>query len=138
MKSNTYIFFDGNCAEALERYEKTLGAKVESAMKNAGTPAAEEVPATGQDKILHARVTIGDQVYMASDAPPGHYQRPQGCSIALTVGDAAEAERVHGVLADGGKVAMPLAETFFAERFSMVTDRYGIPWMVNFPGNKQK
>jgi len=136
MQASPYLFFDGQCEAALKFYEKYLGAKIEAKTTHAGTPAAEEVPPEWRDKILHARFTVGDTVLMASDAPPGHFKQPQGFSVSLQVKDPAEAERVFHALAEKGTVTMPIQQTFWADRFGMLVDRFGIPWMVNSEGGK--
>jgi len=82
-------------------------------------------------KLLHARMPIGDTLSMGSDAPAGRLQKMQGFSVALGIDDPAEAERIYNALADGGTVQMPLAETFWAKKFGMLTDRFGTPWMIN-------
>ena len=96
-----------------------------------GTPSEQDVPPEWRKKILHARLTVGDQVLMASDAPPERYEQPKGFSVSLNIDDPAEAERIFHALAENGKVQMPLAQTFWAIRFGMCVDRFGIPWMVN-------
>jgi PhnB protein len=131
MLMNPYLFFTGQCEEAFKFYEKLLGGKIQVMMTHEGTPAAGQVPAEWQKKILHARLAVGDQVLMASDAPPGRQQKPQGFSVSLTVKDVAEAERIYQGLAENGTVGMPLQKTFWAERFAMLVDRFGIPWMIN-------
>jgi PhnB protein len=131
MQINTYLLFTGQCEEAFQFYEKLLGGKIESMMPHAGSPAESQVPAEWRDKILHARMTVGGQVLMASDAPPGRQSKPQGFSVNIGLSDPAQAERIFKGLADGGTVIMPLAETFWAYRFGMLVDRFGIPWMVN-------
>jgi PhnB protein len=89
------------------------------------------VPVEWRNKILHARLTVGDQVLMGSDAPPGHYEEPKGFSVSLQISDPADAERIFNVLAENGKVQMPMQKTFWAVRFGMLVDRFGVPWMVN-------
>jgi PhnB protein len=131
MQMNNYLFFNGNCEVAFKFYAKCLGGKIDAMMTHEGTPAAGGVPADWAKKILHARLAVGDAVLMASDAPPEHYSKPQGFSININVIDAAEAERLFKALSEGGNVTMPIAETFWAVRFGMFTDKFGIPWMVN-------
>ena len=131
MQLNPYLVFDGRCAEAFRFYEKTLGGKIEAMLTHGETPAAEHVDASWHDKIMHANLKVGDLDLMGSDAPPQYYEQPRGISVALHVADAREGERIFNALADGGTVTMPLEKTFWAERFGMVTDRFGIPWMVN-------
>jgi PhnB protein len=131
VKLNPYLMFNGNCEEAFGFYERVLGGKIVAMHAHEGTPAAEHVPAEWGKKIMHARMTIGDEVLMASDAPPGHYQPMQGFSVSLNVEAPGEAERVFHALAEGGTVRMPIQETFWALRFGMLTDRFGTPWMIN-------
>jgi PhnB protein len=131
MQLNSYLYFDGQCEAAFKFYAQVLGGKIEAMMAHEGTPAADHVPAEWRSKIMHARLSLGDQVLMASDAPPGHFHRPQGFSVNIGVQDPAEAERIFKTLAEGGSVTMPLAQTFWAKRFGMAVDRFGIPWMVN-------
>jgi len=132
MRVNTYLFFDGNCEAAFKFYERVLGGKIETMMPHAGSPAESSVPSAWASKILHAHMTIGGTVLMASDAPPAHSPgKPQGFAVSLEVATAAEADRVFAELSRGGKVTMPIAETFFAKRFGMCSDQFGIPWMVN-------
>ena len=131
MQLNPYLNFNGNCEEAFKFYERAVGARIDCLLRHEGTPAEAHVAPEWRNKVLHGRITINGQTIMASDCPPGHFVQPQGFSITLTTKDAGEAERVFGSLAEGGKVCMPIAETFWAVRFGMVTDRFGTPWMVN-------
>ncbi len=131
MQINSYLIFDGNCEEAFKFYEKHLGGKIEALLTHKGTPAACQVPPEWAKKILHARMAIGNAVLMASDAPPGRYSKPDGFSVNIGVNNVREAERIFNALAENGTVHMPLGETFWAERFGMLTDRFGIPWMLN-------
>jgi PhnB protein len=131
MKANAYLTFDGNCAEAFKVYENVLGGKIVAMMTHRDTPAEAHVPAEWRDKILHARLVFGDNVLMASDAPPGRFQKMQCFSVTLFTNDPAEAERLFNALADGGAVTVPLGETFWAVKFGMLIDRFGTPWMIN-------
>ena len=131
MQLNPYLMFNGTCEEALKFYEQTLGAKIDAVMKNEGSPAAEHMPPDWGDKVLHARFTVGNNVVMASDAPPGHYSQPQGFSISVGLNDAARGEEIFNKLAQGGSTQMPFGPTFWAKGFGMCVDRFGIPWMVN-------
>jgi PhnB protein len=131
MEMATYLTFDGRCREAFAFYEKCLGGKIAAMMTHAQTPAAAHVPAEWGEKIIHARMTVGGQTLMGSDAPPDRYEPAKGFSVMLGVDDAATAERMFHDLAEGGQVRMPIDKTFWAERFGMLTDRFGIPWMVN-------
>jgi PhnB protein len=131
MQINPYLLFTGQCEEAFKFYEKLLGGKIEMIMTHEGTPAAAQVPAEWLKKILHARIVVGGHVLMGSDAPPGRQEKPQGFSVSLSVKEPAEAERLFQALAENGAVRMPIQETFWAKRFGMLVDRFGIPWMVN-------
>ncbi len=132
MQFNSYLYFDGNCEEAFKFYEKLFNGKIEMMLTHDGTPAACQVPPEWQKKILHARMTIGDTVLMASDAPPGRFHKQAGFSISINLNDVQQAERIFNSLAEQATaVTMPFGETFWAHRFGMVTDRFGIPWMIN-------
>lgn len=131
MKMNTYLFFDGRCEEAFAFYAKLFGGKIEMMLVHEGTPAEGHVPAEWRKKILHARLVIGDNILMASDAPPDHSQKPQGFYVNIGLTDVPEGERLFNALADGGTVRMPFEKTFWAERFGMLVDRFGTPWMIN-------
>lgn len=131
MQLNPYLLFNGDCEQALKFYEQTLGGKIESMMTFAGTPSAEHVPAEWADKVLHGSIKIDGHALMVSDAPPGHYQKPQGMSVSLSLNDRAKGERIFNALAENGTVQMPFEKTFWASGFGMCVDRFGIPWMVN-------
>lgn len=131
MKLNTYLFFDGKCEEALNFYAKTLSGKVEAMLKYEGMPGCDQMPAGWNSKIMHGRISVGDTLLMASDAPPDRTKPMQGFSVNISVDTAAEAERVFHALAEGGTPTMPIAETFWAVRFGMLVDRFGTAWMVN-------
>jgi len=131
MQVNPYLFFNGNCEAAFKFYEKVLGGKIDAMMTHEGTPAAGQVPPEWQKKILHARLSIGDEVLMASDAPPDRHESMKGFSVTLGVDKPAEAERIFHALAKDGTVKMPIQETFWAVRFGMLVDQFGTPWMIN-------
>jgi PhnB protein len=133
MQVNPYIFFNGNCEEALNFYQKVLGARIEAKMPFGDGPPDMPIPADWKNKIMHSHVTIDGEVLMASDGMPGDFQQPQGFRIALQVEDPAEAERRFKALAEGGSVQMPFGATFFSNGFGMCIDKFGIPWMVNSP-----
>ena len=126
-----YLFFNGTCAEAFRFYEKVLGGKIVDMLTHAETPMKDHVAPDWQDKIIHARLLVGDAVIMASDAPPQYHKTAQGFSVSVHVKTEDEAERIFKALAEGGTVTMPLEKTFWAARFGMLTDRYGTPWMIN-------
>jgi PhnB protein len=131
MPLNPYLSFDGNCQEAFAFYHQCLGGEIEAMIAHAGTPAEEHVPPEWKDKIMHARLNLGDGVLMGGDAPPGMYQPPKGISVALQIKDPAQADKIYAALSEGGSITMPIGETFWAVRFAMFVDRFGIPWMIN-------
>lgn len=131
MQLNPYLLFNGQCEAAFKFYEKCLGGRVEVMTTYLGSPAEKQVPSEWRNKILHARLAVGDEVLMASDAPPGRFEEPKGFSVSLLVNSAAEADRIFQALAENGTVRMPIQQTFWAARFGMLVDRFGIPWMVN-------
>lgn len=129
---DAYLFFDGNCADAMHFYERTLGGKLEILMKNADSPMAQQMPQGNPDGILHARMVIDGRVLMASDWMTDRpYEGMHGFSLSLTYPAIADAQRVFDALAKGGKVTMPLQKTFWSEAFAMLVDRFGTPWMIN-------
>ena len=130
MQVNPYLFFNGNCEEAFKFYEQLIGAKIEAMMTHEGTPMAGHGPEGWDSKIIHASMIIGNTRLMASDAPPADYSKPQGLSVSLSVETVEDAERIFAGLAENGTVQMPIGETFWAVRFGMVVDRFGIPWMI--------
>jgi PhnB protein len=130
---NAYLIFDGTCAQAMRFYERTLGGKLEM-MTLGQSPIAAQTPPGSADRILHARLIMGDRMLMASDSMAGHpYEGMKGFSLSLIYPTVAEAQRVFNALADGGQVTMALQKTFWAEAFGMLIDRFGTPWMVNGP-----
>ncbi len=131
MQLNPYLLFNGQCEEAFKFYAQCLGAKIIAMTPHAGTPAEQQTPPEWRDKILHARMELNGTALMGSDAPPQHYQVPKGFSVSLMLKDPAEADRIFAALSENGKVGMPIQKTFWATRFAMLTDRFGIPWMIN-------
>jgi PhnB protein len=131
MQLQPYLFFDGRCEEAVEFYRRTLGAEVEMMMrfKDSPEPPPNATP-DNADKVMHTSFRIGDTKVMASDGRCQGRPSFQGFALSLTARDEAEAERLFNALCDGGAVQMPLAKTFFSPRFGMVTDRFGVCWMV--------
>ncbi len=133
MQINPYLFFEGNCREAFTLYSKILGGEIEAMITHAGTPAEHHVGPEWADKIMHASLQVSGQRIMASDAPSDRSDKPRGFSVSLQVDTIEEAERVYNELTPGGRITMPLSETFWALRFGMFVDRFGTPWMVNCP-----
>ncbi len=133
MQVQPYLNFGGRCEEALSFYQTALGAEVEMLMRfreSPDEPPPGAIPPGWDDKVMHASVRIGDSVVMASDGGCTDEAGFAGFSLTLSVAAPAEAERRFAALADGGQVQMPLGETFFAASFGMVSDRFGVQWMV--------
>jgi len=131
MELNPYLAFNGQCEAAFRFYADVLDGRIEAMFSHAGTPAEAQVPAEWREKILHARLQVGGKTLMGSDAPPGTYEAPKGFSISLNIDRVDEAERIFSALAERGTVRLPLQQTFWATRFGMLVDRYGVPWMIN-------
>ncbi|PTT86700.1 VOC family protein [Pseudomonas sp. HMWF031] len=132
MKINPYLIFNGDCKAAFTFYAQSLQGQIEAMMTFGETPVGEQMPKDLHNLIIHTRLLVGDQVLMGSDTTP---DRPvddmSGCSISLNIDSIAEAERVFTALSEGGSVQMPLDATFWAARFGMLVDRFGVSWMVN-------
>ncbi len=127
---NTYLMFDGNCREAMKFYEKCLGGELHL-VKFSETPG--DAPKEGGDRIMHARLAKGAAVLMASDTMPGMpLQRGNNFSIAVDCESVEETDKLFNALAEKGKITMPPQETFWAARFGMLMDQFGINWMLNF------
>jgi PhnB protein len=130
MQVQPYIFFDGRCDEALEFYKKAIDAKVDMLMRFKDAPDQSMVKPESSDKVMHAAVHIGDTQVLMSDGRCGGKPSFQGFALTIFAPDNAEGERRFNALAEGGQVQMPMAETFFASRFGMVADKFGVGWMV--------
>ena len=127
-----YLFFGGRCEEAIEFYRKALGAEVERQVRFKEAPEQKpDFPDCFADKIMHASLRIGDTLLMASDGRCEGEANFEGFSLSLTVAEEAEAERVFAALSEGGLVTMPLEKTFWAPKYGMLQDRFGIGWMVS-------
>lgn len=131
MRIVPYLTFDGDCEAAFRFYEECLRGRIEAMVTHPHPGAADHLAAESPPRILHARLAVGAQRVLGCDSPPGRYHPPAGIHVALHVGDAAEAERIFGALLAGGTVTVPIAPTFWSERFGMGTDRFGIHWMVS-------
>lgn len=131
MKINTYLQYDGKCTEAFKFYEKVLGAKIMIMMTYGEGPMAAQCKPEEQKYVMHGRIAIGDTVLMASDSPHGRYEKPQGYSVTISVDEPKDADRLFTALSEGGHIIMNIEETFWARRFGMLVDKFGIPWMVN-------
>ncbi len=133
MKTEPYLVFEGRCEEALEFYKRALGAEVNMLLRYRDSPEPPppgRLPPGSENKVMHANLRIGDTTLLASDGMCSGQPGFHGFSLSLTVPDVAAADRLFAALADGGQVQMPLAKTFFSPRFGMLTDRFGVGWMV--------
>jgi PhnB protein len=130
MQVQPYLNFDGRCEEALDFYRRALGAEITMLMRFKESPDPGMVSPGSEEKVMHSSFRVGDATVMASDGRCQGQTKFQGVSLALTVADAADAEKRFGALAAGGQVQMPLTATFFSPSFGMVADRFGVTWMV--------
>jgi PhnB protein len=128
-----YLFFEGRCEEALEFYKKSIGAKVIAMMRYRDSPDQSMAVPGMEDKIIHSLFQVGDSSLMASDGEGGGRPKFEGFALSITAPDPAEAERLFTALVEGGTVQMPLAKTFFSPSFGMLTDRFGLMWMIYVP-----
>jgi len=127
MKLYAQLNFGGNCEEAFRFYEKHLGGKITMMMNQSQAPGA---PADAGKAIIHAQMKIGDTVLIGNDVPGSVFKRIRSVYMYLSLDSAKEAERVHKLLAEGGEIYMPMEETFYATRFSMIRDRFGVSWSI--------
>ncbi len=128
MTMNTYVNFAGRCAEAFRFYEKHLGGQISMMMTHGQAPGQSRLNQDWKDAVLHARVSIGGTDLMGADIP--NAQPMRSAYLSLGVDSDTEAERIFAALSDGGRVLMPMEETFFATRFGQVQDQFGINWMI--------
>ena len=133
MKIEPYLFFEGCCEEALEFYRKALGAEITMIMPYKDSPQKGRIPPGAEDKVMHANLRIGDAAIMASDGLNSGKPSFEGFSLVLSPAGEHEAKRMFEALAEGGEVQMPLAKTFYSPLFGMVTDRFGMHWMIMVP-----
>ena len=131
MKLYPNLTFNGRCEEAFKFYEECLHGRTMFLMKYENTPMDLQTPPDWRKKVSHATFALADWRMSGSDVPPERYQKPQGFALQLDLSDPAEAERIFNALADSGIVQMPLQETFWAFRFGVLVDQFGIPWVIN-------
>ncbi|MEO8807364.1 MAG: VOC family protein [Burkholderiaceae bacterium] len=134
MQIQPYLFFNGRCEEAIDFYRKALGAEVEMIMRFSENPDPVPpgmLPPGSENKVMHAALRIGGAVVMASDGMASGETNFKGFSLSIDAPDEAGVDRLFNALADGGAVTMPLGKTFWSPRFGMVTDRFGVGWMVS-------
>lgn len=127
MRLYTQLNFGGNCEEAFRFYEKHLGGKITFMMRQDEAPNA---PAAAGKAIIHARMTLGETELIGNDVPPDVFKPIRSSYLYLSVDSTEEAERIHKLLAEGGEIFMKMDETFYATRFSMLRDRFGVSWTV--------
>lgn len=135
MQVAPYLNFKGNCAEAFRFYEKCFGGKIEMMMTHKDAPPEMNINPEWHDKIMHVRLNVDGAIIMGSDAPGDYYRQPQGWHVSLGIKKPEDAERIYKELSEGGNVTMPLQQTFWSQKFAMLTDRFGIPWMINVENN---
>jgi len=136
MKVEPYLFFNGQCEEAMAFYKQALGAEITMQMRMSESPEPPPpgmVPPGFENKIMHASMRIGDTQVMLSDGNSAGNANFQGFSLSIELSDVAQAERIFTALGKGGKVQMPLGKTFYSPCFGMVADRFGVSWMVIVP-----
>jgi PhnB protein len=133
MQVQTYLHFNGCCEEAIEFYRRVLGAEVSFLMRFKDSPEASMAPPGSENKVMHATFQIGGTTLMASDCGPPKFD---GFALAITPPSVEQAEPLFAALSEGGQITMPLTKTFFSPAFGMLTDRFGVPWMIHVAGSK--
>jgi PhnB protein len=133
MSVQAYLFFNGRCEEALEFYRSALGAEVVMISRFKDAPEPGMTQPGMENKVMHASFRIGDTIVMASDGRCDGQPRFEGFSLSIVAPDEQKAESAFAALAQGGKVTMPLTKTFWAPKFGMLEDKFGVGWMVSVP-----
>ncbi len=131
MKLTPHLAFGGQCEGAFKFYERCLGGKILTMLTYGDSPMAEQVPPEWRGKILHATLTAGDSTLVGADVLPEQYERPKGFHVLLGIDDPAEAERIYQALVENGSAQMPLQQTFWAVRFGVLVDQFGVSWEIN-------
>jgi PhnB protein len=131
MQLHTYLNYGGNCEEAFRFYEQHLEGQITMLMRHGEQPTPSEAPPDWKGKVLHARMNLGGTELLGADIPG--YQPMRSAYLSLALDSDAEADRIYGLLSEGGQVFMPMQETFFASRFAMLRDRFGTSWMLLHP-----
>ncbi len=129
MKLYTHLNFGGNCEEAFRFYARHLGGTITMMMKASELPPGVQPPGS-ETAVIHARMDVAGVELIGNDVPPQHFQPVRSSYLYLAVDSPEEADRIYGVLAEGGNVGMPMAETFFATRFAQLRDRFGTLWTI--------
>ena len=131
MQLHPYLNFNGDCEAAFRFYAECFDGTLGEIFRYAGSPMADQVPADLHDKVMHASITAAGQVLMGGDVPSDKYEKPKGFSLSVQMNDVELAERIFQQFSNGGAIVMPFEKTFWAARFGMLVDRFGIPWMIN-------
>jgi PhnB protein len=130
MQLHTYLNYGGNCEEAFKFYEKHLGGKITFLMRHGEQPAPQSVPPGWERAVLHARMNLGNTELLGADIPRDRFQPMRSAYLSLEFDSDKDADRVYGLLSEGGEIFMAMQETFFASRFAMLRDRFGTSWML--------
>jgi PhnB protein len=130
MKLYTYLNYGGNCRQAFEFYAQHLGGRITFITTHGEQPQPQAVPADWKEKVLHARMNLGDTELLGADIPPDRFKPMRSAYLTLMLDAPEEAERIYTLLVDGGEIFMKMEETFFARRFAMLRDRFGTSWML--------
>jgi PhnB protein len=139
MEPTIYLFFKGNCLEAMTHYAAVLGGEIKSVFRNADAPDPQSRMPGGDEMVMNMSMALGRATVMASDNTDEMYDKPRGFRVSIAPTSREEFDRIHAALAEGAQsVEMAPEETFWAERFAMFTDRYGTPWMLSYEGIKGK
>lgn len=133
MNVSPYLYFEGRCDEAIAFYKKTLGIEVTALSRFKDAPKNDMCPPGGEDKVMHMTFRLGDLTVMASDGRCSGKAKFDGFSLSLAMNDTAKAEKAFAALGEGGQVVMPMASTFFAKKFGMLADQFGLMWLIFVP-----
>jgi PhnB protein len=132
MQLDTYLFFNGDCADALALYQTAFDAQIHSLIRFRDTPDSANVAPEWQDKVMHGLFSVGPNAIMVSDGQFGQPRKDYaGFTLSIAANDAASGERIFSVLAEGGEILTPWQSTFFTAGFGMLKDRFGVPWLIN-------
>jgi PhnB protein len=139
MEPTIYLFFKGNCLEAMSFYAEVLGGAIRDVFRNADAPDQESRMPGGDDMVMNMTMSLGNATVMASDNSEEMYEKPRGFRVSIAPTSREEFDRIFAALADDAQsVEMAPEETFWAERFAMFRDRFGTPWMLNYEGAKSQ
>ena len=130
MKLYTHLNFGGNCEAAFRFYEKHLGGQITMMLKQSQLPAQHKVPPGSENAVVHARMNVAGVELIGNDVPPNHFKPVRSSYLYLAVDSSAAADKIYAILAEGGEIGMPIAETFFATRFAQLRDRFGTLWTI--------